>query len=127
VLDQLHARDEVLLGVATGKSRRGLDKLIEAHGLEGMFLTQQVSDHHPSKPHPSMIRQALVETGLDAPQAVMIGDTSFDMDMAAAAGVTGIGVSWGYHGREALSAARVVIDSFDTLPSLLDKIWEGVT
>ncbi len=124
VLAALQAQPETLLGVATGKSRRGLDKLIEGHGLEGLFITQQVSDHHPSKPHPSMIRTALAETGLEPHQAVMIGDTSFDMEMAAAAGVTGIGVGWGYHPREALGAARHLIDGFDALPPLLEQIWE---
>ena len=124
VLDQLQAQPDTLLGVATGKSRRGLDKLLEAHGLERMFITQQVSDHHPSKPHPSMIRQALSETGLEPHQAVMVGDTSFDMEMAAAAGVAGIGVSWGYHARDALMEARHVIDRFDALPGLLQDIWE---
>lgn len=123
VLDQLQAHPETLLGVATGKSRRGLDKLLEAHGLERMFITQQVSDHHPSKPHPSMIRQALSDTGLEAHQAVMVGDTTFDMEMAAAAGVAGIGVSWGYHARDALSQARCVIDRFEDLPAVLQDIW----
>ena len=103
-LQALHAVPEVLLGVATGKSRRGLDKLIEGHGLEGMFLTQQVADHHPSKPHPSMILQAMADVGVAAQDTVMIGDTSFDMEMAAAAGVHGIGVSWGYHDRETTSS-----------------------
>ncbi|MBY5987423.1 HAD-IA family hydrolase [Roseovarius atlanticus] len=124
VLEALHAQPETLLGVATGKSRRGLDKLLEGHGLERMFITQQVSDHHPSKPHPSMIRAALSETGLEPHQAVMVGDTSFDMEMAAAAGVAGIGVGWGYHPREALGAARHVIERFDDLPPLLQEIWE---
>ncbi len=124
VLETLHAQPETLLGVATGKSRRGLDKLLEGHGLEGMFITQQVSDHHPSKPHPSMIRAALSETGLEPHQAVMIGDTSFDMEMAAAAGVAGIGVGWGYHPSKALGAARHVIESFEDLPPLLQQIWE---
>ena len=124
VLEALNAQPETLLGVATGKSRRGLDKLLEGHGLERMFITRQVSDHHPSKPHPSMIRAALSETGLEPCQAVMIGDTSFDMEMAAAAGVAGIGVGWGYHPRAALGAARHVVDSFDALPPLLQQIWE---
>lgn len=125
VLEALNAQPETLLGVATGKSRRGLDKLLEGHGLERMFITQQVSDHHPSKPHPSMIRAALSETGLEPHQAVMIGDTSFDMEMAAAAGVAGIGVGWGYHPRESLGAARHVIERFEDLPPLLQQIWEA--
>ena len=125
VLEALNAQPETLLGVATGKSRRGLDKLLKGHGLERMFITQQVSDHHPSKPHPSMIRAALSETGLEPHQAVMIGDTSFDMEMAAAAGVAGIGVGWGYHPRESLGAARHVIERFEDLPPLLQQIWEA--
>jgi len=125
MLEALHAQPEILLGVATGKSKRGLDKLIEAHGLEGMFVTQQVSDFHPSKPHPSMLHQALSDTGLEAADAVMIGDTSFDMEMAQAAGIAGIGVSWGYHKREQLTAARHFIDDFSALPPLLKTIWKA--
>lgn len=125
VLDALKAQENVLLGVATGKSRRGLDKLIEAHDLGAYFVTQQVSDFHPSKPHPSMILSALNETGVEAKHAVMIGDTSFDMDMAQAAGVTGIGVSWGYHNIHRLGAARCVVDHFDDLPGVIAQIWQG--
>ncbi len=124
-LDSLRAQDETLIGVATGKSRRGLDKLIEGHGLEGVFITQQVADFHPSKPHPAMLLEALSETGVDAQNAVMVGDTGFDMEMAAAAGVTGIGVSWGYHTRDRLDAAAHVIDSFDALVPLLETVWRG--
>ncbi|MBD3666026.1 HAD-IA family hydrolase [Sulfitobacter aestuariivivens] len=119
----LNAVPEVLLGVATGKSRRGLDKLIEGHRLDGLFVTQQVADHHPSKPHPSMILQALSDTGVDPHQAVVVGDTSFDMEMAAAAGVRGIGVSWGYHDRARLAGAAQVIDAFSQLRPALDAIW----
>lgn len=125
VLAALQAQPETLLGVATGKSKRGLDKLIEAHGLEGIFVTRQVSDFHPSKPHPAMLHEALRETGVAAQDAVMVGDTSFDMEMARAAGITGIGVSWGYHGRDRLGAARHMIEDFAALPPLLDTIWKA--
>jgi phosphoglycolate phosphatase len=124
-LEALHAQPNTLLGVATGKSRRGLDKLIEAHGLKGMFVTQQVADFHPSKPHPAMLLAALSEAGVDAKNAVMVGDTSFDMDMAQAAGIRGIGVRWGYHPAARLTAARHMLDSFDALPALLGTIWEN--
>ncbi len=123
VIEELHERDEILLGVATGKSQRGLDALLEAHGLERYFVTRQVADHHPSKPHPSMIETALAETGVAQQQAAMIGDTSFDMEMAAAAQIAGIGVSWGYHDQSALRAAHTVIDSFEQLPDALARIW----
>ena len=123
VIEALHAVPEVLLGVATGKSKRGLDALIEAHGLDHYFVTRQVADHHPSKPHPSMIDTARAETGVAAASTVMIGDTRFDMDMARAAGVAGIGVTWGYHDRSALSAAAHIIETFDQLPRALEEIW----
>jgi phosphoglycolate phosphatase len=122
-IDHLRGIPEVVLGVATGKSRRGLDKLIEAHGLENVFVTQQVADFHPSKPHPSMLLQAMAETGIAAGDTVMIGDTSFDMDMAATAGVCGLGVGWGYHPVTALSAAHRVLADFADLPETLQEIW----
>lgn len=127
ILKALHAVPENLLGLATGKSRRGLDKLIEAHDLARYFVTTQVSDFHPSKPHPSMLNTALSETGVVARNAVMIGDTSFDMDMAQAAGITGIGVSWGYHPATALGAAKHIIDDFRELPQALADLWKGAT
>ncbi|MCX7566842.1 HAD-IA family hydrolase [Sulfitobacter sp. F26169L] len=124
VLETLNARPDVLLGVATGKSRRGLDKLIEAHGLQGIFVTRQVADFHPSKPNPAMLLQALSETGVEPDDAVMVGDTTFDMEMAQAAGITGIGVSWGYHPAGRLTAARHIVERFEALPPLLDTIWK---
>ncbi|MBO9406863.1 HAD-IA family hydrolase [Shimia sp. R9_1] len=123
-LTRLRARDDVLLGVATGKSRRGLDKLIAGHGLEGYFVTTQVADDHPSKPHPTMIETAMLETGVAAAETVMIGDTSFDMDMAAAAGVTGLGARWGYHDVTRLSAASQLIEDFGALDGALEQVWE---
>ncbi|MFY0616728.1 HAD-IA family hydrolase [Shimia sp.] len=124
-LAKLHARDDVLLGIATGKSRRGVDKLIEGHELHGMFVTTQVADDHPSKPHPSMIETAIAETGVAKADTVMIGDTSYDMDMAAAAGVHGIGVAWGYHPVADLGKAHTVVNDFEALQRALDTLWEG--
>lgn len=123
VLNSLVDMPDLLLGVATGKSRRGLDKLIEAHGLERYFVTRQVADFHPSKPHPSMLFQAMADAGVGPEQTVMIGDTSFDMDMAKAAGVRGIGVSWGYHPVAELGAADAILDDFASLPGQLAAIW----
>lgn len=124
VLDSLHAQPETLLGVATGKSRRGLDKLIDGHGLHNLFVTQQVADHHPSKPHPAMLHAALADTGLAPQQAIMVGDTTYDMDMARAAGLRFVGVSWGYHHRAALAGADILIDDFRALPGALSELWE---
>lgn len=121
-LERLAARG-IVLGIATGKSRRGLDHVLAAHGLAGHFATTQVADDHPSKPHPAMVLAALAETGADPARAVMIGDTSFDMDMGRAAGVRTLGVSWGYHPRAALAGADAVIDGFDALEAALDHLW----
>ena len=96
LIDALEA-EGWLLAVATGKSDRGLALCLEHHGLAGRFISLQTADRHPSKPHPSMIDQAMAEAGAAAERTVMIGDTSYDMAMARAAGVGAIGVSWGYH------------------------------
>ncbi|MEJ6399390.1 HAD-IA family hydrolase [Yoonia sp. 208BN28-4] len=110
LIDQLHAQDETLLAVATGKSKRGLDKMIERHGFGGKFFSQQVADFHPSKPHPAMVQAVLADTGVDADKTVMIGDTTYDIDMGRAAGVKTIGVAWGYHPHDTLRADRIVHD-----------------
>lgn len=119
-LDALRADDMSVLGVATGKSRRGLDHLLDLHGLTSHFRTTQVADDHPSKPHPSMLLAALRETGVEAPDAVMVGDTEYDIEMGFAAGFRTVGVTWGYHGRARLAGADAVIDSWSELDAVLD-------
>ena len=122
-LNRLAERDPVLLGVATGKSRRGLDLLLNAHDLTSHFHTIQVSDHHPSKPHPSMLHSALSETGVDAQDAVMVGDTVFDMQMAINAGIKGLGVTWGYHTQSDLKGvAAKMISDFHALDAALSEL-----
>jgi phosphoglycolate phosphatase len=123
-LEALAARPGTLLGIATGKSRRGLDHVLQAHGLADFFATMQVADDHPSKPDPSMLQAARAQTG--ATRAVMVGDTTFDIDMARAAGMPAVGVAWGYHPPEALvaSGAAVVIAAFDALLPALERIDE---
>lgn len=103
---------ELFLGIATGKGRQGLDEVLRQHDLSGAFHTLQTGDRCRGKPDPEMLERALAETGLTAGDAVMIGDTSFDMAMALAAGVTAIGVSWGYHAALDLqqAGAHAVID-----------------
>lgn len=123
MLDQLEADPRIVLGIATGKSRRGMDHILATHGWAGRFATVQVSDDHPSKPHPSMIAACLQETGIPAQRAVMVGDTRFDMQMARAAGVLGLGVSWGYHAAATLDAP--VIGDFADLPQALAEFWEA--
>ncbi|MGZ8311267.1 MAG: HAD-IA family hydrolase [Allosphingosinicella sp.] len=104
LLDGLEA-EGWLLGVATGKSDRGLAMCLEQHGLSGRFATLQTADRHPSKPHPSMVEQAIADAGAAPVTTLVIGDTSYDMAMARAAGATAIGVTWGYHDHDALRAA----------------------
>ncbi|HEX8193750.1 MAG TPA: HAD-IA family hydrolase [Allosphingosinicella sp.] len=104
LLDALDA-DGWLLGIATGKSSRGLDLCLACHGLSRRFVTRQTADLHPSKPHPSMIEAAMAEAGASPETTIMIGDTSYDMEMARAAGAFAIGVCWGYHPASELLAA----------------------
>ncbi len=127
LLDSLLRFPETLMGVATGKSWRGLDHVIRAHGFEQHFVTCQVADNHPSKPHPSMILTALSETGCDAAQAVMVGDTVYDMQMAAAAGIAAVGVNWGYHDKARLQEAgaqHIAMDA-DHLAQILQNLDTG--
>lgn len=97
--------DGWMLGVATGKSDRGLQLCLAHHGILDRFVTLQTADRHPSKPHPSMALQAMADAGAMPETTVMIGDTSYDMEMAVNAGLRGIGVPWGYHQPEELIAA----------------------
>lgn len=111
----------ILLGVATGKSSRGLRSTLSNHNLQDYFVTLNTADDGPGKPHPSMIKVALSDTGVDPENAVMIGDTTYDMVMAANAGVRSIGVTWGYHDREELisSGADHIIDEISGLADLI--------
>jgi phosphoglycolate phosphatase len=111
----------ILLGVATGKSRRGLLRFLEAHRLTHRFATLQTADDAPSKPHPGMIERALAETGTEPGDAVMIGDTTFDITAGVNAGVRSIGVDWGHHdGATLLSAgAACVVTDADALGRIL--------
>lgn len=99
------ASDGWLLGVATGKSDRGLMLCLEHHGILDRFITLQTADRHPSKPHPSMIYQAMADAKAMPQSTIMIGDTSFDMAMGVAANVRALGVDWGYHEAHELHAA----------------------
>lgn len=121
LLDRLDASGW-MLAVATGKSDRGLKLALEHHGIHHLFVSLQTADRHPSKPHPSMLNAALAEAGVDTAQAVMIGDTIFDMAMGDAAGVRSIGVDWGYHEAEELleAGADTVVADADALLAALN-------
>ena len=126
LLVRLRARGDVALGIATGKSRRGVAHLVEKHGWEQWFATIQTSDDHPSKPHPSMIATALSETATAATETIMIGDTSYDIAMARAAGVWAAGVAWGNHPPHELTTAgaHTISNDFNELERHLDLLWQ---
>lgn len=127
VLDTLHRDHFTLLATATGMSRRGLDRIIAQHGLEHHFESTQVADTHPSKPHPSMIHAALSETGVLPNHTVMIGDTSYDIQMGKSAGVGTIGVTWGNHPYEYLAGADQIVETADELMCTLNAWIEELT
>lgn len=112
------------LGVATGKARRGLKPILDGHGIAHLFATLQTADDAPSKPHPGMALNALRETGVAAERAALVGDTSYDMAMARAAGLAAVGVAWGCHEADALRAAgaSVVIEDFAELDAALERL-----
>lgn len=128
-LERLHGRPGTRMGIATGKARPGLVHLFETQDIGHFFVTTQTADAHPSKPHPSMLLSALSETGSAASEAVMIGDTEFDIAMGRAAGFSTIGVAWGYHPRARLEAAGadLVIEHFDALDAALDQLAGGAS
>lgn len=109
------------LGIATGKKRAGVDHMLGHTGWQGLFRTLQTAECGPSKPDPTLIHNAMAETGYDPGTTVMIGDSVFDMQMARAAGVTSIGVGWGYNPGEALTDAGAdhLVDSVAALGPLL--------
>ena len=116
----LDGYDGVILGIATGKSRCGVARLLERFDLHSYFVTIQTADDAPSKPHPAMLEQAMTEAGALPPATVMIGDTSFDMDMAANASTHAVGVSWGYH--PAAAGAFSVLEHFDDLGGAIAEL-----
>ncbi|WP_230533498.1 HAD-IA family hydrolase [Microvirga roseola] len=120
-VERLSRREDALLGIATGKSRRGVGYLLDRYGWHHVFSTIQTADDAPSKPHPAMILQAMEELGVAPADAVMIGDSSYDMAMARAAGVAAIGVSWGFQPVAALKEAGAgrIVDSFAELEPIL--------
>jgi phosphoglycolate phosphatase len=120
VLRDLHAAGWTL-GVATGMSDRGLAHCLAVNDIADLFVTLQTADRHPSKPHPAMLEAALFEAGAAPAEAVMIGDTAYDMQMARDAHVRGVGVDWGYHHPHELRAAgaEIVVESPAQLAALL--------
>lgn len=120
----LAAHPETVLGIATGKALRGVQRVLTLHGFTEQFNTLQTPDHNPSKPHPGMLQRAMAETGAEPQETLMIGDTSFDMEMAKAAGCHALGVSWGYHPHEDLTkaGADMVIHDYAELAAAIETI-----
>ncbi|SEN37695.1 phosphoglycolate phosphatase [Sphingomonas gellani] len=115
--------DGWVLGVATGKSDRGLAHILDHHGMTDLFVTLQTADRHPSKPDPAMVFAGMAEAGASPSTTAMIGDTSFDMAMGRASGARTVGVAWGYHtvGELMAAGADVVAEHAMQLPGLVAR------
>lgn len=116
-----------LISAATGKARRGLNHFLDGHDLRRFFVGTHCADDAPSKPHPEMVQKCLKATGSAPEDAVMIGDTEYDMAMGRAAGVRAIGVSWGYQPADRIrrGGAEELAHSFDDLPALIANLWSA--
>ena len=125
-LDRLRPVPQTFLGIATGKGLAGVHRILDLHGLRGHFATLQTPDHNPSKPHPGMLLRAMAETAAKPAETVMIGDTLFDIELAVAAGVGAIGVSWGYHDPADLrrAGAHALIESYGELDEAIREVLE---
>lgn len=115
---------EIFLGIATGKNRRGLSRVLARHSLESRFHNLKTADDGPGKPHPHLLEAAMAEVGATPAETVMVGDTTYDIEMARAAGCTAVGVDWGNHPEERLraSGAHCVIGHFSDLMQELVRL-----
>ena len=113
------------LGVATGKSRGSLQSTLAHHALQDQFITLKTADDGPGKPNPDILWDAMAETGAVPETTLMIGDTTFDIIMAVRAGAQAVGVAWGYHAPEELTAAGAVhvAGAFTDLPDVISGLW----
>jgi phosphoglycolate phosphatase len=111
------------LAVATGKARRGLDRVLKAHGWADYFNITRAADETASKPHPLMLEQILAHCEVRPEQALMVGDSSFDLQMARNAGMDSVAVSYGAQSIEALKLfePRLAIDHFSELHAWLSQ------
>jgi phosphoglycolate phosphatase len=126
-VEALARREDVVLGIATGKSRRGVLRLFDQEGWHSHFHTVQTADDHPSKPHPSMIETAMREADIGPHSTVIVGDTTYDIEMGRNAGVTTIGVGWGYHDTRLLEAAgaHAIVAAFDGVEEEIERLLGG--
>ena len=113
-----------MLAIATGKARRGLDRVLRDTGMAHLFCATRCADEAFSKPHPRMLEDILEQTGFDAGRALMVGDTTYDMQMARHAGIDGLAVTYGVHGRELLAehGPLACLDSFTEVYEWLRRV-----
>ena len=119
ILDHIE-REGIMAGVATGKSLPGLQATLARHAIQDRFITLQTADKNLGKPHPEMVQRAMAEAGVKPQHTMVVGDTTYDIEMGRSAGAYTVGVSWGYHPAEELHAAgaHAVIDEFQELSGL---------
>ena len=112
LIDEIGPREDLLIGAVTGKSRRGLNLVMEIHGFDKYFVIEKTADDCPSKPHPAMVTECCREMGVAPAETIVIGDAVYDMQMAKSAGARAVGVSWGYATVEQLwnAGADAVVD-----------------
>ncbi|CTQ50124.1 HAD-IA family hydrolase [Jannaschia donghaensis] len=117
-------RDGIALGLATGRSRLGVDHLLNAMEWRDVFATVQCAQDNPSKPDPTMLHRAMQATGHPPERTVFVGDTTFDMEMGSAAGVTTLGVAWGYHPVDALrgAGAGLIVPDFAAMITEIERM-----
>lgn len=120
---QVLREEGYLLAVATGKARRGLDRVLEETGLAAHFGATRCADETVSKPHPRMLLELMEELGARPEQTLMVGDTEYDMDMARKAGAGSVAVSYGVHERERLLRHRP-LGCLDHISELSDWLAE---
>jgi phosphoglycolate phosphatase len=117
-------RLDYILAVATGKSRKGLDEMLDVMNVRDVFNTTRCADETTSKPDPHMLNEILIELNLTSEQALMVGDTSFDLDMARNINMDAVGMTHGAHEGSILLASGAKVLCHD-LNELLDWIKQN--
>ncbi len=113
--------EDTLLAIVTSRGNHRVHDILESCGFGGRFLCVKTVDHGPGKPNPYLLRQAMAEAGVEPAETVMIGDTTFDVLMARNAGTAAVGVSWGVHPRDELTAAGAhrIAENWHEVPDLV--------
>ena len=126
-LENLKRNEEIILAIATGKGLKGLLQILKAHNLEAFFSKLQTSDFYPSKPDPTMLVSLMKTLKITTEDAVMVGDTDFDILMAHRAGIKSIGVLWGYHSISRITLAKptTIVENFADLEQKITELFRG--